>query len=203
MFRVMRVLALATVMAMGVAAQALAVPIVYIDPPTQTVGVGDPLEIAIKVKDLTEPIGAFEILLSFDDTKLTGDGYTTDPDTKLGPGGFDFSFGFLGGGLLDLFHDADPAFDAADLTAAQGSGFTLATVRFTAIAPTSPLFTLLTLEVVDLSDADGLSLLDRKTEDGKVCIGTAPCGVPEPALFALLSTGVAAFAARRRSRRRN
>jgi hypothetical protein len=201
MLKVMRVLALAVLVATGFAAQALAVPIVYIDPPTQTVAVGDPVDIAIKVRDLTEPIGAFEILLSFDDAILTGVSYDTDPDTKLGPGGFDFSFGFLAGGLLDLFHDADPAFDSADLAAAQGAGFTLATVRFTAIAPTTPDFTLLKLEVVDLSDADGLSLLDRKTEDGRVCVGDAPCRVPEPALFALLSTGLAAFAARRRLRR--
>jgi hypothetical protein len=202
MLRVMRVLALAVVVATGFAAQAVAVPIVYIDPPTQTVPVGATVDIAIKVKDLTEPIGAFEILLSFDDAILSGDDYETDPDDKLGPGGFDFSFGFLGGGLLDLFHDADPAFDAADLAAAQGTGFTLATVRFTALAPTTPDFTLLRLEVVDLSDADGLSLLDRKTEDGRVCVGDAPCGVPEPAMFTLLATGVAVFAARRRRSRR-
>jgi hypothetical protein len=198
----MRVLALAAVVAMGVAAQAWAVPIVYIDPPSQTVPVGAVVDIAIKIKDLTEPIGAFEILLSFDDSILTGDSYVTDPDAKLGPGGFDFSFGFLGAGLLDLFHDADPAFDAADLAAAQGTGFTLATVRFIATAPSTPDFTPLKLEVVDLSDADGTRLLPRGVADGRVCVGDDPCTVPEPALFTLLATGAAVFAARRRRSRR-
>ncbi|HUE86482.1 MAG TPA: PEP-CTERM sorting domain-containing protein [Vicinamibacterales bacterium] len=196
-YKVMRILALAVMMAAGVAADGVAAPIVSISPSSQTAMVGDAVSADIVVSGLTDPTGGFYLLLAFDDTILSGDSYVADPDGKLGPDAFDLSFGFVGG-TLDLFYSADIDWDAAMLAAAQGTGFKLATVTFLAIASgVSPL----TLLDAELSTADGTGLLASQSVNGRVCVG-GPCPVPEPGLLVLMATGAAVFAVRRRATRR-
>ncbi len=193
-----RVLALAAMMAAGAAAPGEAAPIISVAPPTQIAAIGDTVSIDIMVSGLTEPVGAYYVNLLFDNSIVSGTSFTNDPDGKLGPFGEDFSFAFSGGSL-DLFYVADVAWEAADLSAAQGASFRLASVSFTALANGRSPFT---LDAVDLSDADGESLLVSSTRNGEVCVG-GPCpnDVPEPGVMLLVLSGVASIVARRARRR--
>lgn len=198
MFRTARILALAGLIAAGAAARAEAAPIVSISPAEQTANIGDTVSVDILVSGLVEPVGGYYLSLLFDETVLTPSSYTNDPSGALGPAPDDFSFGFLGGGALDLFYIADGTWDAGDLSAAQGGSFVLATVSFLAAANgVSPLI----LEFADLSNADGSALLDSSATNGQVCVG-GPCPVPEPGLLYLLATAVVGLAVRRQSLRR-
>lgn len=210
-----RVLAIAAAIAVGVLARAEATPIVSISPATQNANVGDPVNIDIIVTGLTEPVGGFSFDLGFDDTIITGNGSGPGPGTGytigagLGAAPLDLSFGFGAAGTspLNLFVAADATLNAAGLAALQGTGFTLATINFTAIAPgLSPL----TLSNVVLSNADGSATLSSQFTNGDVCVGApagVPCArqvepVPEPTSMLLLGTGVATLVARRRTKNR-
>ena len=195
--RAARILALAAMVAAGAAAQSQAAPIVSIAPPTQSAAVGDTVSVDIVVSGLTEPVGAYYVSLLFNSSILSGDDFTNDPDGKMGPLGDDFSGGFSAG-ALELFYVADASWTAADLTAAQGASFILASVSFTALANgTSPF----TLDAVDLSDATGDALLTLNARNGQVCVG-GPCDVPEPGFMVLVLSGVASLVAHRRVARR-
>jgi hypothetical protein len=207
MHKVMRVVALTAMVASGFVGRADAAAIVFIDPASQEVPSGaDPILALIKVKDLVEPVGGFEIHLAFDPTILEGVSYVNDPDLKMSICGFcelSLGFGAFGPGTLDLFVIGDPLANAAVLAAAQGpfpAVLTLASLAFRAVGDgVSPL----TLTLAELSNADGTSLLRTGPPiHGRVCVGgPCPTAVPEPGLLALFSTGVAVFAVRRRSRR--
>ncbi len=209
--RVMRVLALAVLLVAASAIQTEALPIVSVSPATQTVPLG-PVSIDILVSGLgpLEEVGGFSLLLSFDDSILSGDSFVNDPDAKMGAG-TDFSFGFLPGGILDLFYIAEdfiplgpgPEDDAA-LKALQGDGFTLATINFTAIAEGT---SKLNLSVIApggtiLSDAQGFDL-PAQAVNGSVCVSNSgACAVPEPASFSLIATAIGALVVQRRRNRR-
>jgi hypothetical protein len=210
--RLMRISVLVVLLAAAFAIQAEAIPIVSISPSSQTVPVGPGVSIDILVEGLgaLEEVGGFSLLLSFDDSILSGDSYVNDPDGKMGAGS-DFSFGFSGG-VLDLFYIAEdflplgpgPEDDAA-LKALQGTGFTLATVNFTAIAEG---LSNLTISVVPpagtlLSDAQGLEL-PANSQNGSICVSNSgSCAVPEPSSFALIGVAMGALAVRRRYYRRS
>jgi hypothetical protein len=193
--RMFRVLALAALVVAGSVAQAVAAPLVSISPATQTVPFG-PVSIDILVSGLGagEEIGGFSVILSFDDSIITGDSFTVDPDDKMGvETDFSLGFGAWGAGTLDLFVIAEdfgapgPADDEAALQALQGTGFKLATVTFNAIADgLSPL----ALSVVGPA---GVFLSDSDTG---ACGG--PVGVPEPATLSLLGVAAVLLASRRR-----
>jgi hypothetical protein len=210
---VTRILALGLLAGVLLAGQAYASPIVSTSPSTQDATVGDIVSVDIMVSGLgaTEEVGGFSLILSFNSAILTGLDFTNDPEipNNMGAGALDFSGGFSPGSL-DLFYSAEDfpgSTDEAVLQGLQGSGFTLSTVRFTAIGPgLSPL----TLSVAApggtfLTDAVGANL-PATSANGSVCVGAAGtaanCGgvaaVPEPGTIALIGTGVAALVLRRR-----
>lgn len=191
-WRTVRVLGLAATFAAGAVAQGEAAPIVSISPASQTANVGDLVAVDIVVSGLTEGVGGYSISLLFDSSIVTGGDYGNDPGGKLGPAGLDLSGGFAGGSL-DLFYVADETWDANDLAAAQGAGFVLASLTFTAVANGVSPFT---LDAVDLSDANGDALLARGTGNGRVCVG-GQCPVPEPGSMMLVLAGAASLVARR------
>jgi PEP-CTERM motif len=191
-FKVFRVAALAILLGFGTVTHAAAAPIVSIDPVLQTVQVGDALSVDLVVSGLTEVIGGFQALLSFDDSILSGVGYVIDPDDEF-DGELDFSFGFSGvdDSPLDLFVVGTPG-------AGQPTSFRLATISFMATAlGLSPL----TLSGVILSDEGGDADIFPGVQSGAVCVavqGETCRTVPEPGLLALIGTGIGTFVVRRR-----
>jgi hypothetical protein len=197
--KILRTLALAAVVAIGMGGTAEAIPIVSVTPSHTDASVGDSVSIDIVVSGLGagERVGGFSFLLHFDSSILKGTAYTVDPDSKMSPG-FELppvGFGAGGASPLETFYVAAAG---ADLSG-QGTGFRLATITFSAIAAGR---TLLRLDNPDgavvLSDAQGQEL-PSELRSGTVCVGGASaCAVPEPGLLALLGAGVAALAIRRR-----
>ena len=133
--RTLRMLAATALSATVLLSQAVASPIVSIVPNDQTIAVGDPASIDIIVSGLTDPVGGYSILLTFNGAFISGTSYTYDPDGKMGTP-VDFSFGFTGAGgsPLDIFLFPDAGQTEASLSALQGASFRLATVSFLGVA---------------------------------------------------------------------
>lgn len=200
--RTLRALAVTVLAATVLVSQAMADPIVRIMPASQTIGVGGLATVDIIVSGLTDPTGGFSLILHYDNTILSGQSYTNDPDARMGEFPLDLSGGFIGGGvlILDLFFVADPAQTEASLAALQGGSFTLATVSFMGLLDG---LSLLTLSDVTLSTWDGAATLAGVTsQNGAVCVSSAggPCAsvVPEPGTLLLLSGALGALALVRR-----
>lgn len=204
-----RALALAGLVVMASAAQALAAPIISISPASQEVPLGPGIFVDILVSGLgaSEEVGGFSLDLSFDDTILSGSSFVNDPDGKMGAG-FDFFSGFAGGVLTLAYVGEDfapfgpgPEDDAA-LKALQGTGFTLARVGFTGIAPGVSPLSLAPIGAF-LSDGQGF-VLGAQAVGGQVCVGGVPCPAqaPEPATLSLLGAGLCALVVRRRRQTR-
>ena len=200
--KVLRVLAMG-VMVGTIAAQAEAATI-SISPVSQDAVIGGSVFADVLVGDLAadESVGGVSFELSFNDSILSGVGYTVDPDDKMGAE-FDLSFGFAGGAgsPLDIFFIADDTLDHAALKALQGDGFRVARIEFLAIAnglsglnlavsPSTGIF---------LADAAGAEL-PANSRNGSVCVG-GNCTAPEPGLLALFGTAIGAMTVRRRRAR--
>ncbi|NOT43083.1 MAG: PEP-CTERM sorting domain-containing protein [Acidobacteria bacterium] len=201
-YKVVGVLVLAALVAVGSAAKAEALTI-SITPSTQDAFVGNLVSVDIVASDITDPIGGFFFEIDFNDAVLSGDSYTNDPDSKMGPAPLELSGGFAGGNgsPLDLFFIADAGWDETDLGTAQGASFILATIRFMAVGTgLSPI----RINAFDISNWDGSSSLPAAAVNGSVCVGpqgsTVPpnCTVPEPGLFAMLGVGLAGLVVARR-----
>jgi hypothetical protein len=186
----------AALVALGAVATAEAAPVVYVEPVSQVVQLGDPFSVDIWIKNLSEAIGGFDLDLSFDATKITGAGFAADPDANFA-NSFDGSGGF-GVGTLNLFLAGDPANDNLAL-----NPFRLGRIDFTATGLGN---SLLTISFNDLSNVDGTAILPDSVQPGIVCVVDQPTGpvdcqidtVPEPALLALVGAGLSALGIRRR-----
>ena len=199
--KILRTLALAAIVAVGIGGTAEAIPIVSVTPSHTDASVGDSVSVDIVVSGLAagERVGGFSFLLAFDSSILKGTAYTVDPDSKMSPG-FELppvGFGAGGASPLETFYVAAAG---ADLSG-QGTGFRLATVTFSAIAAGLSKLTLINPDgAVVLSDSRGQEL-PSDLSPGEVCVGGPNAcvrGGPEPGLLALLGAGATALAIRRR-----
>jgi len=201
--RTLRMLAATALSATVLLSQAVASPIVSIDPSDQTINVGDPASINIIVSGLdglTGPVGGFSFNLVFNGVVLTGVSYTNDPGTKMGAVPLDMSGGFAGGAgsPLDIFFVADATETEATLAASQGGAFILATVNFMGAANG---LSLLTLTDVVLSNWNGDSTLAGvEVNNGQICVGGNCQLVPEPATLLLFGSALGGLAIIRRRR---
>lgn len=189
----------------GVLAARAEAATISVIPNTQTVPQGaTDVTVSIVVSGLgADAVGGVALDLDFG-PQLLGTAFTLDPQGKMGaefelPG---FESGFSGGqgGSFHLEYYA-----GGDLVVpAQGDGFILATLTFTAAASGLSPLTLLGAPGGPLSDFAGGNIIQSALVNGEVCVGTAPCGpaVPEPATLSLLGLGAIALVARRRQRRR-
>lgn len=216
--KVTRFLVLAAIAGLLVAPRASATTI-SITPPAVTVSQGTNFSVDVIVSGLTaNAVGGASFLVTFDDSLIKGTGFTLDPGGKMGAGLVDFGSGFTGGNNspFEGFFIADASLNNAALLALQGTGFTLATLNFTAILPGTTGLNL-SFKPVDgafLSNAEGFVL---PADSANACVTVTPregpndisdlaavaCGtaaVPEPATFGLLATGLAAFVRARRKK---
>ena len=214
---VTRFLALAAIAGLLFAPRAGATTI-SITPPAVTVGQGTNFSVDVIVSGLTTTgVGGASFLVTFDDSLIKGTGFTLDPGGKMGAGLVDFGSGFTGAGSspFEAFFIADATLNNAALLALQGTGFTLATLNFSAVLPGTTGLNL-SFKPVDgafLSDADGF-VLPANSANGCVtvtpqgpndvsdlaAVGCGTAAVPEPATFGLLATGLAAFVRARRNK---
>jgi len=186
------VIALAVLVGAGSVTRAEAIPVVSFSGIPGTWDAGDSFSVDVVVTGLDEATGGVNLDLTFDDTTLTGVGYSfgaTAFNTPVdGLNGLDFSGGFAGNQVNLNWTSFELQ---AVLTAAQGpfpSGpLVLATVDFDATGTGTGGFS---FETVHLSDNDGLALLP-------VCIEGEPCPVPEPGTLALFGAALAALGVRR------
>jgi len=194
--RTVRMWAIATAAATAFLGQVQAAPVVTVSPATQNVGVGDPASVNILVSGLTEAVGGFSFVLDFNESFLSFVDYTFNLGNVLGAGPTDdLSFGLIDANSLDVFILADVSATEAELEAAQGATFVLATVNFTGLANgLSPLI----LSNVTLSMFDGITAIQGVTaRNGEVCVG-GNCTVPEPTSMLLVATALGALVLRRR-----
>jgi hypothetical protein len=172
-----RLMLLVTLLASS--ASTLAAPVLFLDPAEQSVIVGDPFTLDLRIAGL-EPgtaVSTFDVEVGFDPALVAY---------------LDLSFGDLLdplglGSLRDVVADTDRvgvfelSFDAAaDLVAAQPASFVLATLQFTLLGATPAS---ITLTLNTLGDALGDPLVAE-------VIGAAVAPVPLPAAWPLLSGGM-------------
>jgi hypothetical protein len=195
-----------TVLASGtLVAQAEAVPVVTISTTTPIVTVGDPISIAVEV--ILAPgdeVGFFDVDVAFSAALVAAglssidplNAMETPPDPPFDRTIFaDVFFPLFYDGAVDVGH---PVGGEAAVEAHQGAGFRLVDLTFTATAVGLADFLLTQADIVSF---DGLTWTDASAESTTVTI--LPVAVPEPATMLIVGTGVVAFAARRRIRRRS
>jgi hypothetical protein len=214
--KIVRFLAVGLLVGAGFVATSEASTISVI-PGTQTIAPGGTASVDIVLSGLAagETVGAFSLLLSFNNTILGApESFTVDPDLKMGAYDVnnDFSLGFSGG-FFDVFYLSNLVTfpTEAGLKVSEGTGFRLAHLTFTGLTEgLSPL----TLAVspstgIFLSNFAGTAAIPATAVNGSVCVDNPntpgdPCtrvsAVPEPTTLSLLGAGIAAFAARRRRR---
>jgi hypothetical protein len=207
MKRINRTLRLLAVTAVAVGTLLPTAPVqavtVSVSPVSQTIGVASPASVNIVVSGLTQALGGFQFVLTFNNTILASVGQTPNPDNKMGALPLDLSGVFVAGSPFDVFYVADAGAVEADLAAAQGAGFTLATVGFTGA---NPGLSALTLSGVELSNfTGGATIPGVVVENGEICVtapGAADCprDVPEPGTLVLLTLGMLGIGLTRRRR---
>jgi PEP-CTERM motif len=184
---------------MGQAGRADAAAIVYVTPTPVVVEVGDVFSIDVFV-DADDPVGGFDMDVAWDSTILTF--VSADvPSAEFAGNNWFFQLG-PGNDVVTSGDFGNPLGANAN-----GLAFKIFSLGLTATALG---ISAIEIPYVDLSNELGTDLLDRVVQGGVVCVvadktafNRADCvvPVPEPGLMALLATGLATAAMRRRRTR--
>jgi hypothetical protein len=182
----------------GLAGQAEAAAIISVTPTPVIVEVGDTFSIDVMI-DADDPVGGFDLDLTFDSAILTPMSLSIVEAKDNQFGSPFFLLTFVAPDLYTASIVGDPI------------GANLLTNPFQAVRATFQAAALgvsaISLPFVNLSDELGADLLDQQVSGGLVCVvadktafDPADCAlpVPEPGLMALLATGLATAAVRRR-----
>ncbi len=172
----------------------LSAAMLTLEPPTRSVAVGDPVEVAVRISDLGDGIapslGAFDLNFHFNPSLLSFDSVVVgDPvlGDIVGPvlGSMNGIAVDAAGGLINVFSLSLD--DAVDLDTLQPADFILASVRFSAVNPGLGSFE---LSDVILGDALGAELIPTGLGTASVDIAAIvpPTAIPE---MAPISSGFA------------
>ena len=217
--KVARILALGVLAAVLLVGRAEAASISLL-PNTQDVALGSNFSVDVMVSGLVgQSVGGASFLLSYDSSKISGTGFTLDPDSLMGfaidTAANDFGSGFGAAGVSPFvaFFLADITLDDTALQPLQGTGFRIATLNFTAIGSGFSPLTLAVEPTQGIFLSDGLGAeLPTQGVNGSVCVGNAAGGpndacnvaaVPEPGTMILLGSGLVALVRNRRRKALN
>ncbi len=192
--------------------QAEAAPVITVDPANQNVAAGGSVTVDIDVSGLSSAslVGGIEFDLGFNSTLLKGLSYSIDPAGAMG-GAYNAKYDYSGGFGVDYSGKPFSGLDVVYLPVspkatldAEGTGFTLAAITFTASNVNTGISPL-TLSDFVLSESDGSTAIPGVTAvDGQICVGgncahKAPEIDPAGAFGAmtLLAGGLAAMRGRR------
>jgi hypothetical protein len=173
-------------------------------PASTEVDPGDSVSLELVISGLdataTGTVGAFDIDLSYDTAALTFDGYALGSLLgDVGTEALDFSFGDVGGGIINLAELSLLETSAATcifcigpyLDDLQSDTFTLATLDFTVDALAEGTSTIIGFsEVYALGNGAGRPLQIEGTRNARLF--NPGVGVPEPSVLLLLGAGLVA-----------
>ena len=182
----------------GLAGRAEAAAIVSVTPTPVVVEVGDVFSIDVMI-DADDPVGGFDLDLRWNSAILTALSLSIVEARDNQFGSPLFLLTFVAPDLFTASMSGNPIGANALTNSFQAvrASFTAAALGVSAIS----------LPYMDLSNAAGTALLARQVQGGVVCVvankrtfDPAACAVPvpEPGLLALLATGLATAAVRRR-----
>lgn len=183
------------------ASAANAALILDLTPSSQNTATGGSVDLDLMISGLgdgvPDSLSLFSLEILFDDSRLSLTSYTlSDNLGNIGSEALDFSFGDIGGGVIDLYNES--LLLPGELDALQSDSFSLATLSFDVDDLALGESTIVSVGTVySLADSFASDLtLDLSTNDAVL---RNPTTVPEPGTVALFAMSFGMLLLRRKS----
>lgn len=183
------------------ASAANAALILDLTPSSQNTATGGSVDLDLMISGLDDggpdSLSLFSLEILFDDSRLSLTSYTlSDNLGNIGSEALDFSFGDIGGGVIDLYNES--LLLPGELDALQSDSFSLATLSFDVDDLALGESTIVSVGTVySLADSFASDLtLDLSTNDAVL---RNPTTVPEPGTVALFAMSFGMLLLRRKS----